>query len=412
MFALMFSLLVLAHPGAEFALSLPDLVAPSSGCAMLASFEGVSPRSGVAFPFDNHAGSGTTGAKFSATDGNGAKALLPHVDGVFTLDGKSKIASTGLEYPFPVTNGAFNVDAIRDGCAAIDSNDWPVPILFDDQPGHDRRGLGVPGNSGITYDLVKLTAAFPGAVALRVEGVLGVSAIAPSAKLSFHVLCDGAPLLETTLDDPGDYAPFSLGLPSNARFLTLAVADLLGLWDLDGAAFAELRLVIGGNYADCNANQRPDPCDLLLGSSKDCDGNLAPDDCEWLQFEYGTGYPGAGGVMPQAKVSGCVATGAVLYYDLSHCLGGSLAFIVIGAQPAVIATDVGPDLLIADPQHVVPVKLAGVGAGKGVVTVFGTQAYGLMPYSSIRIQTFVADGFAAKGFASTAGLEVRFLATN
>lgn len=397
----------------EFALSLPDLVSPTSGCSVLATHDGVSPRSGIHVPFDNHGGSGTTGAKFSATDGNAPKVYLPLVDGVFTLDGKSKISSTGLDYLFPATQGAYNYDAIRDGIVALDANDSPRPIELGDLPGVIRGGIGIPGNTGITFDLAEIRAKFPGASIARVEGTLGISVDGTLGTLSFHVLADAVPVVEAQLVGVGAFLPLHHVVPESAEFLTIAVADLSGTTDFDGSAVADLRLVLTGNYVDCNGNQMPDPCDLELGTSKDCDFDSRPDDCEWLATPYGSGHPGGGGFVPQAQITGCVTTNSALFYDLSKALGGALAFVVVGPTKLQMPTDLGPDILVGGaPTQVVPFTLGGFGPGKGVVTVIGSQPYGLLSYSALYVQTFVVDPNAAGGFAATCGLELRTFSVN
>ncbi len=403
----------LAHGRSEFLLSLPDLVAGHSGCSTLGSANGVSPRSGQVVPFDNFGGSGTTGAKFFTTDGTGNKADLPFVDGVFTIDGVSKIDSTGATFAFPATNGAFNWDALRDGIAAVDGNDYLIPIELSDQPGIVRGGLGVPGNAGITFDLKKIVAIYPGGVALRVEGLLGMTVAAVSSKVSLRVLVDGVERVATTFTKPGDYQKLVLPLPPNAHFLTFAAVDAQGTTDLDGAVVADLKLAIGGAFVDCNVNAVPDPCDLLLGTSKDCDLDGRPDDCEWRAEPYGFGHPGTLGFVPKATMSGCVLANGTLYYDLSEGYGGALAFVVVGTQSADIPTGYGPHLWIGDATPIVGVfKLGGAGPGKGVYTVLGVQQGVLLSNQSTYVQTFIADPFAAHGFSSTCGLEFRTLETN
>lgn len=395
----------------EFRLSLPDLVAPSSGCSALASHDGVSPRSGMHVPFDNYAGNGTTGAKFTATDGNGPKVDLPFVDGVFTLDGTSKISSTGIQYAFPPTNGAFNDDAIRDGIAAVDGNDAPWFIVLGDQPGAIRGGIGIPGNSGLTFDLDRIEAKYPGASAIGIEGTMGISYGGTSGTLSFHVLADGMPIVEQTLTGVDAFHVLAHPIPPQARFLTIAVADLSGTSMFDGAAVADARLVLMGGYADCNGNGVPDGCDFELGTSKDCDLDALPDDCEWLAVEYGSGFPGGGGFTPQATISGCVLANGTLYYDLSNGFGGATAIVLVGGSKIDLAMPAGPHLLVdGPPLHAVAVKLGGFGYGKGVHTIFGTLQHGLLSYSSIFVQTFVIDPHASGGVSATRGIELKTLA--
>jgi hypothetical protein len=402
-----------AAPAAEFRLSLPDFVSPSSGCTSLASHDGVSPRSGVHFPFDNYAGNGTTGAKFTATDGNGPKVFLPYVDGVFTLDGNSKISSTGLTFAFPATNGAFNDDAIRDGIAALDGNDTTWFIELGDQPSVLRGGIGIPGNSGLTIDLDRIEAGFPGAQVIRIEGTMGISVGGTSGTLSFHVLADGAPIVQQQLTGAGAFHPLAHAVPANARFLTIAVADLAGTATFDGAAIADARLVLGGDFADCNQNGVPDPCDLELGTSEDCDSNTRPDDCEWVAVEYGSGFPGGGGFTPRAMVFGCVTQNGVLYYHVSDGLGGAPAFVIVGTSPTDLATAQGPHVLVGGPAPTaVAVKFGGVGFGKGNYTVFGTQPYGLLSYTAAYVQTFVLDPYASGGIAATRGMKLETFAVD
>ncbi|MGB0717251.1 MAG: M12 family metallo-peptidase, partial [Phycisphaerae bacterium] len=44
--------------------------------------------------------------------------------------------------------------------------------------------------------------------------------------------------------------------------------------------YDRLDIIPFGNSTDCNANRRPDACDIAEGLSEDCDGNNIPDECE------------------------------------------------------------------------------------------------------------------------------------
>ena len=75
---------------------------------------------------------------------------------------------------------------------------------------------------------------------------------------------------------------FGLGTRGELIYLLFAIQAGENIWDTQFVEVAEQLLlqVVREQYADCNANGRPDACDLADGTSEDVNGNGIPDECE------------------------------------------------------------------------------------------------------------------------------------
>lgn len=395
----------------EFALG--DVIAGGKGCGGTEHQYGASPRSGVmAYP-EQFGGSGAVGGKYFTTNGSGGKALLPLVDGVFSIDGTTKVDSLGTTYPFPDTAGGFTFDAIRHGVAYLDDNDYPVPIVLLDGGATEREGLGLPTNAGVTFDLPKFVTAWPSARVTRIEGVFGISSLGLGHSARLLTLLDGALVRDVTIGAPGMFEAFSISVPAGARFLTFAVLDTDPTTPYDGAVIADARAIATGPIPDCDGNQRADTCDLLLDPGLDCDLDGRPDSCEWQAIPYGMGHPGTYGILPIAKLTGCVGTNGMLYYAIDHGMGGCAAVVLIGNSAGSLSLAAGPTLLVADALVSSPlVMLGGSAPGQGNCLMFAPLPKGLAPYQSLFLQTIIHDPFVKGGLSATAGIELRTLETN
>lgn len=397
----------------EVVFALGDAIAGGKGCGASEHEYGASPRSGVTAYPEQFGGSGAVGGKYFTTNGSGGKALLPVVDGVFSIDGTTKVDSLGTTFPFPDTAGGYTFDAIRHGVAYLDDNDYPVPIVLLDAGATPREGLGLPTNAGVTFDLPKFVAAWPGARVVRIEGVFGISSLALGHSARFLTLLDGAVVHDVTIGGPGLFAPFSITVPAGARFLTFAVIDTDPTTPYDGAVIADAAAIATGPIPDCDGNQRADACDLQIDPSLDCDLDGRPDSCEWQAIPYGTGHPGTYGFLPLAKLTGCVGANGILYYTVDHGMGGTAAVVLIGKGATTIPLSGGPTLLVADVLVSSPlVMLGGSAPGQGNCLIFGPLPHGLAPYQSLFLQTIIHDPFVKGGLSATAGIELRTLETN
>jgi hypothetical protein len=400
---------------AEVAVSLSDLLGGGNGCGTSAAGDGASPRSGIKVTIDSFAGAGAVGGKFFATDGTGSKAALPYVDGVFSIDGETRVATSGLKYAFPATGGGATLDALRRDVAAVLPGDLVVAIELLDQPGVARPGLGVPANSGITFDLAALGAALGFGAPLRVEAVAGITASSAAGSIETFALVDGALLATTTIVQSGAAHPLVAALAPGSRFLTLAATDHGDGNGGDLAVFADARVVFAGPFPDCNGNSVADFCEIATGVASDCDLDARPDDCEWQVLPYGEGCAGPGGLVPTAGIHGCVAPNTYLYAWLHGAEAKTVAFALVG--PAEGASPLMPgsacEFLLAGPLTVAAV--IPTGDALPTATWHLVASYlpaGLPPHTSLFAQFVVARKDLPGQYAATRGFEVRTFETN
>lgn len=199
-------------------------------------------------PPDTFGGYSTNAPFFRPADGSGGSANLPFVDGVFVPRGVTQIDSTGRTFPFPSTGGG-HFDAFRNAYAVFDRDVQPppprlIPIQLADQPGVNRRGLGIHSNSGITYDLAALRAA--GAIFDAVRGVAGMNydSVGTTGKVVIWVLVDGVPLYQQEFpNSQGTCEAFWLSLAPSDRFLSFVATDYSGSTQYDHSVIADAALV-------------------------------------------------------------------------------------------------------------------------------------------------------------------------
>ena len=233
---------------------LGDITVGGNGAGSGPVGAGLSTGNGTIYDAHTYAGNSYGPFQFIRTDGSGGTANLPYVDGVFVPHGTSQITSAGLQFPFPDTNGK-RWDAIRNAAAFVHSDTHVLyPIQLPDQPGVDRRGIGIHANNGITYDLARLRN--DGYVFDAVSGIAGINYDAlndPSPSIETWIIVDGQVLFDQPFRTIGGltYRPFNLTLPSNAQRLTVVVTDLNENTDADHGVIADFALV-------------PEPAALLL----------------------------------------------------------------------------------------------------------------------------------------------------
>jgi len=264
-------------------LDLGDLAVGGNGLGTGTSGAGITPRTGAYVLPDIWGGSGASGG-FIVTKGTGGAANLPFVDGVFVPNGPTVVSSTGLSFSFPATTG-LSWDAIRNAVAVYDRDAdppqaWPLRLL--DDPEHDRAGLGMHTNAGITFDLATVRAAHPTQPVLAVAAMAGLSAEAAESytvEVEAWVLVDGIPRwTDSLLGVSKPYTPVVVPISPSDRFVTLATTDA-GSMTADHAAFADAKVILA-RVRDCNHNGVLDECDIAGGTSLDCNGNGIPDECD------------------------------------------------------------------------------------------------------------------------------------
>ncbi len=244
--ALLSAILVTGASASAGVIDLGDLVVNGNGSGSGPVGWGVSAFNGALYDNQTFAGSSGGPFHFIRTDGSGGSANLRYVDGVFVPDGRTQITSTGTQFPFPETNGV-RWDAMRNAVGLFDSNlGHTLPLRLPDQPGVDRRGVGIHANNGLTYDLARLRA--DGYSFNAVRGVAGINYDAlgdPSPSVEIWLIVDGQVIFDQPFRTIGGltWRPFEFSLPANAERLTVAVTDLNESTDADHGVIADFALV-------------------------------------------------------------------------------------------------------------------------------------------------------------------------
>jgi len=390
----------------EVHLDLGDIVIGGDGCGAVPIGAGIRPESGLLAPAGVFLAGSTPVPGFHPTDGTFGTVNLPFVDGVLTMDGPTRVTSTGTVFTFPATNRDL-WDAVRGGVALVDWGSVVIPIDAGDQPSVARPGIGICPNAGITFDLAAIRAAHPGATTARFDAVGGLNLdVNINGVLDAWVLVDGVQKDFQTYGI-GQYSVISVPLTNNDQFLTLAFTESNGTIGWDHGVFADAAIVLTG-VTDCNANHVFDSCDIDHGTSQDCNTNGIPDECEGGLVPYGAGCPGSGSFTPVLSGGGCPKVGDNIHVELSGGLGGATALLFFGLQEAAIPIG-GQCLLNIQPvlPLVVSLPLGGTGAGAGTFIVAGGITPNPLPV--LTIQAFVVDAGAAPGYSNTNGLRIEIL---
>lgn len=124
---------------------------------------------------------------------------------------------------------------------------------------------------------------------------------------------------------------------------------------------------------------------------------------------YGDGCVGAQRIAPTLSSGSCVAVGAPVVFQLDDALGGSVAWVLLGAGAAAVPlTDppVGPPcVLLVTPSVSFAVPLTGAGPGNGAAT-FGATIPPEFAGTVITAQAFCADPTWLWGYSATNGLKL------
>lgn len=119
---------------------------------------------------------------------------------------------------------------------------------------------------------------------------------------------------------------------------------------------------------------------------------------------YGAGFAGSGGFAPVLSLVGCAEPGELVAIGLTQGLGGAPALLVLGTGQATIPLPGGCTLLTWPLlPAMIPVTLAGTGAGNGSFLLSGVVPAGVAP-TTIYAQGFVLDPGAAAGLAASNGV--------
>lgn len=136
---------------------------------------------------------------------------------------------------------------------------------------------------------------------------------------------------------------------------------------------------------------------LRNGPDDPCAGSFAP---------AGAGCPGSGGFTPYLQALGCPSPGKTVKLALSQGLGGSVALLVFGAQPAALPIGGGCQLhAFPLAPIVIPVPLPGSGPGGGSITIGGTIPAGAGTLSVVT-QFFTVDPGVALGYAGSNAVQI------
>lgn len=125
-------------------------------------------------------------------------------------------------------------------------------------------------------------------------------------------------------------------------------------------------------------------------------------------FQYGSGCPDTGNIVPELDMSGDPTPGfGVLSLDLTQAYGGGFAYIFFGVGQAQIPLNPPCDLLLVPlPGFAGPLPLSGNGPGVGTASIGGT-----LPFESrgavLTAQAIVLGGGSPGIFVTTNGVELR-----
>ncbi len=225
-------------------LDLGDIAAGGDGYGAATDGLGLHIATGQIVDPDTFGGATSGGPLFTATDGTGGAVDFPLVDGVFLPNGTTQIRTDGSTFDFPATDGN-NWDAIRNAAAHYGFTTPELqPIQLADQPGVDRRGLGIHANAGITFDLEAIRNT--GHYVNQFTGVAGINFTAvdgPYADFTVWVLLDGEVRYEQSFSWDGlTYEAFSVPIMESDEFLTIATTDFNAWFHTDQAAIADATL--------------------------------------------------------------------------------------------------------------------------------------------------------------------------
>src|SRR5690606_7900107 len=157
-------------------------------------------------------------------------------------------------------------------------------------------------------------------------------------------------------------------------------------------------LLVGSWLADDSASS--DGAAYILRMSLSCPGTAV---------EYGAACAGSGGFEPRLLPITCPVAGGLQTLRIDRGLGGSLAALLFGLNPAALPIGASGCLLnvapVVGPSLLVP--LGGSGPGNGTLTLSG-----LVPPSAaglkIAMQAFVQDPVGLAGFVTTNGLDLQY----
>lgn len=128
-------------------------------------------------------------------------------------------------------------------------------------------------------------------------------------------------------------------------------------------------------------------------------------DCSGIT-KYGIGCLGSGGFIPHLQLTGCATAGGSVGLTLSGALGGSLAVVFVGLQPASIPIKGGCTALVDPLPGELVLQLAGVGPGNGQATHVGEMPPGTAAGTSLALQALVIDPGVPSRYSTSNGVHV------
>lgn len=127
-----------------------------------------------------------------------------------------------------------------------------------------------------------------------------------------------------------------------------------------------------------------------------------------VTLPFGAGCVGSGGFVPALAGDLCANVGSLYTVTVQQALGGSTAFVFLGAsQGATPIADCTYLLLpILPPFFGIP--LGGVGPGNGILTLTTTIPLTVPTGLAATVQFLIADSGVPRGFSATNGLAMTF----
>jgi hypothetical protein len=120
---------------------------------------------------------------------------------------------------------------------------------------------------------------------------------------------------------------------------------------------------------------------------------------------FGAGCLGSGGRTPRLRLAGTAVQGGVVSLSITNALGGAVASLFTGLEPASVPLPGGCPLLAFPLLPIVfALPLSGTGPGAGEFAFGGVLPPVVSPGSQFVFQAFVADAGGVFGFAATNGV--------
>lgn len=268
--------------------------------------------------------------------------------------------------------------------------------------GHDDLLVGAPrdDNNGDDSGMIRVFSGIDHSMMFQVDGVIK-SRFGWSVADADDVNGDGTPDLIVG-------APWEAS--QSGRVYVLSGTDGATLHTLSGPLYSNFGYFVS-SARDANRDTVPDviagaPFDDTFGNNMGS-AHVISVACGAANA-FAIGCAGSGGFVPTLDVTGCRTPGGNIALEIDQALGGTFAVLFLGAGQNDLAYGGACPLNIA-PLYatVLPLMLAGSGAGNGSISLPATVPNEIIAPVTINLQALIADPSAPGGAAQTNALELQ-----